>query len=111
MRPDMTAIQNGMSRAEEKLLHPRPGGRIEAARAHGVDLTLLIERLRRRKNECAICNGSSMTLRCCEVERASHTRPKMQNPMPNLHIIGGANGAGKTTTALKLQPDYLDCYE
>jgi hypothetical protein len=35
-----------VNQAEEKLLHPRPGGRIEAARAHGVDLTLLIERLR-----------------------------------------------------------------
>jgi len=31
--------------------------------------------------------------------------------MPNLHVIGGANGAGKTTTALKLLPDFLDCYE
>lgn len=35
-----------MTRAEEKLLTPSPGGRIEAARAHGVDLTLLVERLR-----------------------------------------------------------------
>lgn len=35
-----------MTRAEEKLLNPSPGGRIEAARAHGVDLTLLVERLR-----------------------------------------------------------------
>ena len=35
-----------MTRAEEKLLNPPPGGRIEAARAHGVDLTLLVERLR-----------------------------------------------------------------
>jgi predicted ABC-type ATPase len=35
----------------------------------------------------------------------------MQNPMPSLHVIGGANGAGKTTTALKLLPDFLDCYE
>ncbi len=36
-----------MSRAEERLLNPPPGGRIEAARAHGVDLTLLVERLRK----------------------------------------------------------------
>ncbi|MBA2647908.1 MAG: hypothetical protein H0U81_14010 [Pyrinomonadaceae bacterium] len=35
-----------MTRAEEKLLNPLPGSRIEAARAHGVDLTLLVERLR-----------------------------------------------------------------
>ena len=40
-----------MSRAEERLLKPPPGGRIEAARAHGVDLTLLVERLRRTPEE------------------------------------------------------------
>lgn len=40
-----------MNRAEEKLLHPAPGSRIEAARAHGADLTLLIERLRRSPEE------------------------------------------------------------
>lgn len=47
----MTAIPNCMSRAEEKLLYPPPGGRIEAARAHGVDLTLLTERLRKTPEE------------------------------------------------------------
>ena len=36
-----------MSRAEERLLNPPSGGRIEAARAHGVDLTLLVEHLRK----------------------------------------------------------------
>lgn len=40
-----------MSRAEERLLNPPPGGRIEAARAHGVDLTLLAERLRKTPEE------------------------------------------------------------
>ena len=35
-----------MNQVEEKLLHPQPGSRIEAARAYGIDLTLLIERLR-----------------------------------------------------------------
>jgi hypothetical protein len=40
-----------MNRATEKLLHPPPGGRIEAARAHGVDLTLLIERLSKSPEE------------------------------------------------------------
>jgi hypothetical protein len=40
-----------MSRAEERLLNPPPGGRIEAARAHGVDLTLLVERLRKTPEE------------------------------------------------------------
>jgi hypothetical protein len=40
-----------MNRAEERLLNPPPGGRIEAARAHGVDLTQLVERLRRTPEE------------------------------------------------------------
>lgn len=40
-----------MSRAEKSLLNPPSGGRIEAARAHGVDLTLLIERLRKTPEE------------------------------------------------------------
>ena len=40
-----------MNRVEEKLLHPPPGSRIEAARAYGIDLTLLVERLRRTPKE------------------------------------------------------------
>ena len=40
-----------MSRAEERLLNPPPGGHIEAARAHGVDLSLLVERLRKTPEE------------------------------------------------------------
>jgi hypothetical protein len=35
-----------LARAEESLLHPVPGSRIEAARNHGIDLTLLVEQLR-----------------------------------------------------------------
>ena len=35
-----------LARAEERLRHPRPGSRIEAAQKFGVDLTLLIEKLR-----------------------------------------------------------------
>jgi len=33
-------------RAAEKLRHPAPGSRIEAAQKYGIDLTLLIEQLR-----------------------------------------------------------------
>ena len=40
-----------MNQAEERLLHPSPGGRIEAAREHGIDLTLLVERLRQTPEE------------------------------------------------------------
>ena len=35
-----------LARAEQRLLHPPSGGRIEAAKTYGIDLTLLIEQLR-----------------------------------------------------------------
>jgi hypothetical protein len=35
-----------LARAEDRLLHPAPGSRIEAAKNYGIDLTLLIEQLR-----------------------------------------------------------------
>jgi len=40
-----------MNRAEERLLNPPPGGHIEAARDYGIDLTLLVERLRKTPEE------------------------------------------------------------
>ena len=35
-----------LARAEDRLRHPRPGGRIEFPQKFGVDLTLLMEKLR-----------------------------------------------------------------
>lgn len=35
-----------LSRAIDRLLHPIPGGKVEAAKKFGVDVTLLIEQLR-----------------------------------------------------------------
>jgi hypothetical protein len=35
-----------LARAEDRLRHPAPGGRIEAAQRFGIDLTLLIDQLR-----------------------------------------------------------------
>jgi hypothetical protein len=35
-----------LARAEDLLRNPRPGSRIEAAQKFGIDLTLLIEKLR-----------------------------------------------------------------
>jgi hypothetical protein len=40
-----------MSIAEERLCNPPPGSRVEAARDFGIDLTLLIERLRKTPEE------------------------------------------------------------
>lgn len=50
MRPKMYN-QTKMNSREEKLLNPPPGGRIEAAREYGIDLTLLVERLRKTPEE------------------------------------------------------------
>lgn len=35
-----------LARAEERLLNPKPGSKIAAAKAYGIDLTLLISQLR-----------------------------------------------------------------
>ncbi len=35
-----------LARAEDRLRHPRPGSRIEAAQKFGIDLSLLIQNLR-----------------------------------------------------------------
>jgi hypothetical protein len=38
--------QEQLSRAENSLLHPASGSRIEAAAEYGIDMTLLVEQLR-----------------------------------------------------------------
>ena len=43
-----------LKRAEERLRHPAPGSRIEAARDFGIDLTLVIEQLRLTPAERAV---------------------------------------------------------
>ena len=50
LRP-LTAEQ--FARAQERLLQPLPGSRIEAARQFGIDLTLLVEQLRLTPEERA----------------------------------------------------------
>ena len=40
-----------LRRAEDRLLHPAPGSRIEAAQTYGIDLTLLISQLRQTPAE------------------------------------------------------------
>jgi len=40
-----------MTKPEDRLRNPPPGSRAEAAREFGIDLTLLIERLRRTPEE------------------------------------------------------------
>lgn len=74
----MPASQNDMNRAEEKLLHPPPGGRIEAARAFGIDLTLLIERLRLTPEERV--RDLQRTINCLEAVRGQSSK---QQPTDN----------------------------
>jgi len=40
-----------LARAEERLRHPVPGSKIEAAQKFGIDLTLLIQKLRLTPDE------------------------------------------------------------
>lgn len=46
MKPQPALRPEQLARAEDRLRHPRPGSRIEAAQRFGIDLTLLIEKLR-----------------------------------------------------------------
>ncbi len=41
----LQSIGPGLARANERLLNPIPGGKVEAAQAFGVDVTLLIEQI------------------------------------------------------------------
>lgn len=46
MKTPNAPSQAQLARAEDRLRHPRPGSRIEAAQKFGIDLSLLIEKLR-----------------------------------------------------------------
>ena len=46
MRTLLPLTPEQLARAEQCLLHPAQGSRIEAARDPGIDLTLLVEQLR-----------------------------------------------------------------
>lgn len=46
MNTEHDATQDRLARAESRLRHPCPGSRIDWAQKFGVDLTLLIEKLR-----------------------------------------------------------------
>ncbi len=64
-----------MSRtSEEKLLDPRPGSRIAAARDFGIDLTLLVAKLRKTPQERIDELQSAMEFQA-ELERAKRRGP------------------------------------
>jgi hypothetical protein len=63
---------------EEKLLYPQPGSRAEAARAYGIDLTLLIERLRLTPEERV--RDLQRAIRGLEVMRGKARRQKTPAP-------------------------------
>jgi hypothetical protein len=60
-----------LATAEERLRNPKPGSRIEAAQKYGVDLSLLIEQLRRTPAERArILESASIAIE--KVRGAAH---------------------------------------
>jgi hypothetical protein len=63
-----------LARAENRLRHPAPGSRIEAARDYGIDLTLLMEQLRLTPAERARKLESAATA-LEQVRGIAHRRP------------------------------------
>ena len=59
---------------EEKLLSPRPGSKIDAARDFGIDLTLVVSRLRQTPQERIDGLQSGMKF-LAELERARKKGP------------------------------------
>ncbi len=53
MRELLPLTPEQFERARERLMNPKPGSRIAAARDYGVDLTLLVEGLRRTPTQRA----------------------------------------------------------
>jgi hypothetical protein len=66
------------NKAERRLRHPRPGGAIEAARNFGIDLTLMIERLRLTPEERVSALQRAMTA-LTQIRGAART-PKRRAP-------------------------------
>ena len=53
MRELLPLTPEQLAKAEDRLRNPAPGSRIEAAQKYGVDMSLLIEQLRRTPAERA----------------------------------------------------------
>ena len=53
MSAPLQTISSGLARAIERLLNPIPSGKVEAAQAFGVDVTLLIEQIKLSTSERA----------------------------------------------------------
>ena len=61
-----------LARAEERLRHPAPGSKIEAAQKFGIDLTLLIQNLRLTPDE----RVDQLELASNELEKVRGMAPK-----------------------------------
>lgn len=66
------------NKAEHRLRHPRPGSAIEAARNFGVDLSLVIERLRLTPEERVSALQQAMAA-------LAHIRGVARKPKGRLH--------------------------
>ena len=61
-----------LARVIERLRHPKPGGKVEAAKEFGVDVTLLIEQIKLSPAEHARrMHALAQTWSRCAVQRAS----------------------------------------
>ena len=65
---------------EEKLLNPRPGSRIAAARDYGIDLTQIVENLRMTPAERIKANDSAVNsiLKFQEAMRRAKSKSKKE---------------------------------
>ena len=65
---------------EEKLLHPKPGSRIAAARDYGIDLTQIVENLRLTPAERIKRNDDAVNsvLKFQEAVRLAKSKPKAE---------------------------------
>ena len=64
--------------AEEKLLNPKPGSAIAAARDFGIDLTLLVENLRRSPAERIRSNDQAVN-DLAKIEHAMRKSRKLKS--------------------------------
>jgi hypothetical protein len=68
-----------LARAEDRLRHPAPGSRIEAAQRYGVDLTLLISSLRlspaeRAQHMADVCEVANQYRGAARRQKADRTK-------------------------------------
>ena len=78
-----------IARVIERLEHPTPGGKVEAAREFGVDLTLLVEQIK-------LSPADSQVTHCFKPLAMGQ---RFQNPNPRIHALADLSGRCVTAFA------------